>query len=186
MVGCRIGTTIEPKAGVRLLSTDFYDRQTATVARDLLGKILRVRESRIWRSGVISETEAYVNNDPANHAFHGLNNRNQSMFKGPGTVYVYTIHGVHCINVVTQKGEAVLIRALLPLKNVRLPTDGPGKMCRALHVTRSQHDGLTFTGSRVQIIDSEIGRYDVSVSRRIGVSKGKQRLLRFLIKEPEA
>jgi DNA-3-methyladenine glycosylase len=170
----------------RVLPVDFYERDTERVARELLGKVLRAKDGRVWRSGMILESEAYVNNDPANHAFRGPNKRNQSMFKGPGTAYVYSIHRVHCVNAVTQKGEAVLIRSLQPLKNVTLPTRGPGRLCRALKITKDKHDGLSLAGNQIQILDQEtphLGR--VSVSKRIGVTKGKEKFLRFLLSEKD-
>ena len=165
---------------VQVLPLEFYDRRTTTVAKELLGKILRVRGDQRWRSGVILETEAYVRNDPANHAFHGATNRNRSMFKGPGTAYVYRIHQVYCVNAVTKSGEAVLVRSVRPLEKHSLPIDGPGRLCRALGITKSKHDGKSLTGRDIQIADSQIRSRKVSVSRRIGVTKGKNRLLRFL------
>src|SRR5713226_90896 len=107
----------EPPA---VLPRRLYERNTAIVGRELLGKILRVRDGHVWRSGVIVEDEAYVDDDPASHAYQGPNRCNQSMFKEPGTVYVYRIHQVYCVNAVTRKGEAVLIRSLEPLENVSL------------------------------------------------------------------
>src|SRR5215831_12593453 len=125
-------TRIGSKAGLQILPARFYDRSTELVARELLGKVLKVLDDRVWRSGAILETEAYVAHDPANHAFHGLNNRNQSMFKGPGTAYVYSIHQVFCVNAVTRSGQAVLIRSVCSLENTTLRSDGPGRLCRAL------------------------------------------------------
>jgi DNA-3-methyladenine glycosylase len=167
----------------KILPRRFYRGETATVARDLLGKVLRVRNGRIWRSGVIVETEAYVSNDPANHAYRGPNRRNQSMFKQPGTVYVYPIHRVHCVNVVTRKGEAVLIRALHALNNVSSSTIGPGLLCRALNITRSRHDGLSFDGSEIQITKHDYAPFEIAVSKRIGISKAKEMRLRFFAKD---
>ena len=167
----------------RILPPTFDDRETTIVARDLLGKVLKVRDGRAWRSGVIVETEAYVRNDPANHAYRGPNRRNQSMFKRPGTVYVYPIHQVHCVNVVTRRGEAVLIRALESLNNAASSTSGPGRLCRALKITRSRHDGLSFTGSEIQIIKQEYRPFEISVSKRIGISKAKAMPLRFFAKD---
>jgi DNA-3-methyladenine glycosylase len=166
----------------QVLSTSFYDRPTATVARDLLGKVLRVRVGRTWRSGVITETEAYVKNDPANHAYRGPNKRNQSMFKGPGTTYVYGIHQVFCVNAVTRRGEAVLIRAIRPMANVALRGDGPGRLCRALNITKGKHDGKNLTGPLIQIVKGRRDSLRIAESRRIGVTKAKNRLLRFYVK----
>ena len=170
-------------ARVHTLPIKFFDRGTKTVARKLLGMELRVRDRGLWRSGAIVETEAYVSNDPANHAFRGPNRRNRSMFNGPGTVYVYSVHGVYCVNSVTRRGEAVLIRALQPLENVRLPTNGPGRLCRALHITKKRHDGLVFTGSKIQIVQHDFRPFKVSVSRRVGVSIAREKLLRFFVRD---
>ena len=128
------------------------------------------------------ETEAYVSNDPANHAYRGLNRRNQSMFKKPGTVYVYPIHQVQCVNVVTRRGEAVLIRALEALNNAASSTSGPGRLCRALKITKSKHDGLSFTGSEIQITNHEGEEFKIGISKRIGISKAKEKPLRFFVK----
>ena len=167
--------------GGRLLPLTFYDRDTVAVATDLLGKVLRVRRRGGWKSGVIVEDEAYLRGDPANHAYRGRNRRNQSMFKGPGTLYVYSIHGVHCLNVVTRPGEAVLIRALEPLENISLPTNGPGKLCRALGITRDAHDGLTVAGPEIQIVDGGHRTFELGTSSRIGVTTAKGLPLRFFV-----
>ena len=177
----QIGEALRVKHSAQVLPASFYDRETAAVAKDLLCKVLRVRKGRIWRSGVITETEAYVKNDPANHAFHGPNMRNQSMFKGPGTAYVYSIHRVYCVNAVTRRGEAVLIRSIQPMKNIRLRSDGPGRLCRALMITRSKHDGESLLGPEIQMIHGNDRPFKVSASKRIGVTKGKDKMLRFTV-----
>ncbi len=141
-----------------------------------------MKDGHVWRSGIIIEDEAYIDDDPANHAYYGPNRRNQSMFKEPGTVYVYRIHQVYCVNAVTLKGEAVLIRSLQPVENVSLSTMGPGRLCRALGITKERHDGLSFTGGEVQIVDHDFGRVEVGVSERIGISKARELHLRFFVK----
>ena|SRR5437867_10822530 len=165
-----------------VLPRRFYARNTAVVGRELLGKVLRVRDDDVWRSGVIVEDEAYVDGDPANHAYMGPNRRNGSMFKGPGTVYVYKIHRVNCVNAVTREAEAVLIRSLQPLENASLPTNGPGRLCRALGITREKHDGLSLTGGEIQIVDHDFGGVEVGVSERIGITKARELALRFFVK----
>lgn len=169
-------------AGTRSLPLEFYRRETIAVARDLLGKAFHVRHRGVWRSGFIVEDEAYVRDDPANHAYRGPNRRNRSMFKGPGTLYVYTIHGVHCVNVVTQRGEAVLIRALEPRENISRPTNGPGKVGRALGITTDAYDGLAITGPGIRIADAGYPTFELGTSPRIGVTRAKDRALRFYVK----
>ena len=170
----------------RVLTTiplSFYQRDTISVAKDILGKVMRVKNRNIWRSGIIVEDEAYLRNDPASHSFKGLNKRNQSMFNDPGTVYVFKIHRVHCVNVVTHEGEAVLIRALEPLENISMPTNGPGKLCNALNITKDEHDGQSITGNKIQIIDNVYPDLSIQISGRVGISKSKEWPLRFYVKE---
>ena len=70
------------------------------------------------------------------------------MFGPPGRAYVYLIYGMYdMLNIVTGgdgDAQAVLIRAVEPLENVTGKTDGPGKLTRALGITRvlNQHDLL--------------------------------------------
>ena len=108
----------------RTLHRDFYDRPSATVARDLLGKILW-RDSAEGRcGGRIVEVEAYEGTrDSAAHSFRGKTVRNASMFGPPGHAYVYMIHSRWCLNAVTEAegiATAVLIRAIEPLAGLEL------------------------------------------------------------------
>ena len=106
---------------------------------------------------------------------------------GPGTVYVYRIHQVYCINAVTNTGEAVLIRAIQPIEKSRLETNGPGRLCRALGITREKHDGLNFASSgELQIVDDEerkLDSFELGTSARIGISKGLNKPYRFYVSD---
>lgn len=131
------------------LPRSFYLAPTLTVARRLLGMHLvhEVRGHR--RIGRIVETEAYLGpRDLAAHSARGRTPRNEVMFGPPGHAYVYFIYGIwHCFNVVTRAEgtpHAVLIRALEPVGRIDLPTWGPGLLCRAFGIDRSQN-GLDLT-----------------------------------------
>lgn len=170
------------------LRRDFFARDTLTVARDLLGRLL-VRELDGERlSGRIVEVEAYIGEeDQASHARFGRTARNAAMYGPPGHAYVYLIYGMHCcLNIVTEDEgfpAAVLIRALQPLEGIarmrahrrtqadqRL-TDGPGKLCQALAIDR-RFDGadLCAPGS-VLFLEAGFPLADEAVARgpRVGV-----------------
>ncbi|MFH1428594.1 MAG: DNA-3-methyladenine glycosylase [Candidatus Margulisiibacteriota bacterium] len=146
---------------MNILPRGFYNRPTITVARELLGKTLVYQVSPDNRfTAKIIETEAYLDDDPASHAFRGKTPRNAPMFGPPGFTYIYFIYGMyHCLNFVTEKegkAGAVLIRALEPLegieqmqknrargnKNVDMHnlSNGPGKLCRALGLTKAHNE----------------------------------------------
>lgn len=100
--------------------------------------------------GVIVETEAYHEVEPACHAFAGLTARTRPLFEAPGIAYVYRSYGIHALlNVVVEPpgvGAAVLIRALEPLTGAEHMRDrrgrepltelcsGPGKLTQALAI----------------------------------------------------
>ncbi len=100
------------------MKPDFYGRPVLEVAEALIGCV--VTHGRC--SGVIVETEAYHDSEPASHAFVGLTPRTETLFGPPGRAYVYLSYGIHALlNAVCEPegvGAAVLIRALEPL-------DGP-------------------------------------------------------------
>jgi DNA-3-methyladenine glycosylase len=150
------------------------------VARELLGSWLVRRGPSGWRAARIVETEAYVSHDPANHAFRGPTDRNRSMFGPPGTLYVYRIHQVHCANVVTLAGEAVLLRAAEPLTEGLGETKGPGRLCRAFGFTRTD-DGKNLRTSDVRVVAGAPPAEPVIASGRVGIRKAVERPLRFAL-----
>jgi DNA-3-methyladenine glycosylase len=100
------------------LPPDYYQRPVLAVARDLIGCVVEHEGA----SGVIVETEAYHDSEPACHAFVGLTPRTATLFGPPGLAYVYRSYGIHALlNTVCEPegiGAAVLIRALQPLAGI--------------------------------------------------------------------
>lgn len=173
------------------LPRSFYARHTVTVARALLGKIVRHGET----SGRIVETEAYLGtNDLAAHAAAGLTPRTRVIFGPPGHAYVYLNYGIHCcLNLVAEpEGTAgcVLIRALEPLtglaqmrrrrgvREIANLTNGPGKLTKALGINLL-HNGVDVTHGPIAVVDDGARVRKIGVSPRIGISKSKDALLRF-------
>jgi DNA-3-methyladenine glycosylase len=180
---------------MRALNTDFYLQETTAVARELLGSVLMRRTAKGILSGRIVETEAYISNDPANHAFRGKTRRNETMFGPPGRAYVYAIHRYHCLNLVTQPegvAEAVLIRALEPLEGVDMmkrnrATDdlhllaaGPGRLCQAFAIDRIL-DGASLAKGDLAVLEGNRCS-NILCAPRVGVTAGKGLPLRFFVK----
>ena len=157
------------------LARDFYLRGAAEVARGLLGAILVKKSSEGTASGMIVETEAYAGHDDAAcHAFKHPSpppgHRTRVMFGDGGYAYVYFIYGTHnCFNVtanVAGSPEAVLIRALEPADGIDLMRamrnaqdarnlcGGPGKLCQALGITRSDY-GRDLCGDELFIMEGK-------------------------------
>lgn len=176
---------------MRKLPRTFYDRDTVEVAHALLGKCLVHVEGGVRRIGRIVEVEAYLGpHDLAAHSAKGLTQRTKPMFGPPGHAYVYLIYGIyHCMNVVTQPegvASAVLLRALEPVEHVDGRTQGPGLLCRAMHVDK-RLNGHDLLSDDFYIADDGYPRKLSIVKRpRIGVDYAghwAKRLLRFYIRK---
>jgi len=168
---------VGPEEFDRPLPRSFFDRSTPIVARALLGQRVARRVAGELRVGRIVETEAYVTGDPASHAYRGPTPRNRSMFGPPGTLYVYRIHQVHCANIVTRRGEAVLLRAVEPEQGIEGSTQGPGRLCRAFALTRAE-DGSDVRTGAFRVLPGGTVR-TVAVGPRVGISRARARRLRF-------
>jgi DNA-3-methyladenine glycosylase len=192
------------------MEKEFYARDTATVANELLGKILIHETPEGTTKGMIVETEAYYGElDPASHAYQGKRTRkNEVMWGPPGHAYVYFTYGMHyMLNAVTgeiDKASAVLIRAVEPLEGTeimkkrrklqpaRTPerrekerahtnlTSGPGKLTQAFGIGKSEN-GVSITNSRLRIEQGANRGFRIVASHRIGISQGKSDKLRFCI-----
>jgi DNA-3-methyladenine glycosylase len=154
------------------LDRSFYARPCLEVARALVGMRLVHRVGRRRLAGRIVETEAYIGQeDQACHARFGPTPRARPLFGPPGHAYVFLIYGMYdCFNVVAEPSgspAAVLVRALEPEAGVEGRTDGPGRLCRALHLTRA-HNGIDLTKNRIWIENGERPAR-VMATARIGV-----------------
>ena len=206
------GRGVDPMPG-RLLPRAFYESAPERVAPRLLGKLLVHRESGgVLLAGRIVEVEAYLGPhntppDPAAHSHRGPTPRNMVLFGHAGHAYVYAIYGRYfCMNVSCEtKGQAgcVLIRALEPVagldemaRNRGLPagvaltdrvarqlTSGPSRLCQALALVRTSHNGLDLTeaGSPLQVRDDGFAVSEVMVTARIGIKEAVDWPLRFAL-----
>jgi len=135
----------------------------------------------------IVETEAYVGeHDLACHAAKGRTARTEVMFGPPGFAYVYLIYGMHdMFNIVASTvddAQAVLIRAAEPLDGLSLDLSGPGKLTRALRITRADN-GTDLTGQDLFLVDDNVPAPRLIRTPRIGVdyaAQWKDAPLRFI------
>jgi DNA-3-methyladenine glycosylase len=166
-----------------------FDQPSRLVARALIGATLLVDGV----GGVIVETEAYDQADPASHTFMGPTTRNAAMFGPSGHAYIYRSYGIHwCLNFTCRPaghGAGVLIRALEPrtglevmrerrgVSDARLLCSGPGRLGQALGITMAQY-GLPLDRPPffVAAPDEPV---PVTVGPRIGLSKAVEQPWRF-------
>lgn len=193
-----------------MLNKEFFKRDTLSVAKDLLGKIIVKNDNGIIYKAKIVETEAYLGvDDRAAHTFGDRKTeRNKIMYEDAGTVYVYQTYGIHfMLNFVTQDKnipEAVLIRAIEPLnqfdkislnrfgkiyneltsyqkKNI---TNGPGKLTKALNIDKALNGNNLFNQSFYVEDDNSI--FDIIIDKRIGIDYAQEAIdfpYRFYIKD---
>jgi DNA-3-methyladenine glycosylase len=176
------------------MGTDFYDRPVVQVAQELIGCVVAHGAC----SGVIVETEAYHDSEPACHAFAGLTPRTATLFGPPGRAYVYRSYGVHALlNAVSERegvGAAVLIRAIEPLDGVELMRarrgieqerdlcSGPGKLTQALAIGLKEN-GTDLTRGPVVISGRprSLRGPRITVSRRVGITRAVELPWRFCL-----
>jgi len=182
---------------MRALPADFYSRPVLEVAPDLIGCTVEHKGT----AGVIVETEAYHESEPASHAFAGLTPRTTTLFGKPGRAYVYRSYGVHAmLNAVCEPlgiGSGVLIRALLPVDGIeemrvrrglmagRPVRDqelcsGPGKLTQAMGITLADN-GSSLSSGTVRILPrrGEWLQPAVVQGTRVGITRAVELPWRF-------
>jgi len=116
------------------------------VAPELIGCLLVKRQASgelLW--GVIVETEAYCQSEPACHGHRRRTPSNETLFGVPGRFYVYVSYGIHhCVNVVTGRPDwanGVLLRAAwIPGEPERIAA-GPALLAKRFGLSKG-HDAL--------------------------------------------
>lgn len=189
-----------------LLPRGFYARDTAAVARDLLGKILVRRIGGSTISGTIVETEAYKHaGDPASHAYGGMTERNRAMFGEVGRSYVYFTYGMHyCFNAVARgrgiMAGAVLVRSVRPCRGADAMArnrgrsgagaaagggglaDGPAKLTQAMRIGPGLYGAdLTTRGGLFITGGGGGGGVRIRAAPRIGISRATDKRWNFSV-----
>jgi DNA-3-methyladenine glycosylase len=180
------------------LPSTFYERPAPELAVALLGCTMARRIGEHWVGGIITETEAYTEDDEASHSFRGQTPRNAAMFQKAGTIYVYRIYGIHfCLNISSGdegQGEAVLIRSIEPLWGVELMRElrrwpvpkplrglcnGPGKLAQAMAINLSLNGMMPDQWSELQLGPAAQPVKKFNKGPRVGITKNVDRPWRF-------
>jgi len=187
-----------------MLTHNFFNQDPLLVARQLLGKVLRVRYKRHWLSAQIIETEAYYLDDKASHSSLGYTEKRKALFMPAGTIYMYYACGADSLNVSCGgPGNAVLIKAgypyleknsakmlaimqqLNPAKNTQQirPIEklcaGQTLLCRALNLKVRDWDQQGFDRERFFIEDVGYMPEQILQTTRLGIPKGRDEHLPY-------
>ena len=176
----------------RALPPSFFSRPAERVAPELIGSLLvrrRKGQPPLW--GVVVETEAYSQAEPACHGHRRRSASNETLFGPPGHFYVYVSHGVHhCVNVVTERADwanGVLLRAVSLPEGGERRAAGPGLLARHFGIDR-RHDALpavppsglwlaprpTAVEALLHRLEEEEGRPALVQTQRIGIRLGRE------------
>jgi DNA-3-methyladenine glycosylase len=173
-----------PRPAFAALPTAFFCRPAELVAPELIGcQLVKRLEGGALLWGVIVETEAYSQSEPACHGHRRRSPSNETLFGEPGRFYVYVSYGIHhCVNVVTDRADwanGVLLRAVaLPGEPERIAA-GPALLARRFGIDR-RHDrrpaceaeGL-WLAPRPQPLSLALSLALVQTTR-IGISQGQE------------
>ncbi|MDO8574015.1 MAG: DNA-3-methyladenine glycosylase [bacterium] len=182
----------------KVLGQKFFNRDTVTVAKSLLGKFLvrkvsksivvpRRYSGRFRGSGheialMITEVEVYDGfTDKASHAARGKTARNSIMFGPAGHWYVYFTYGMHwMLNIVTRERDypaAVLIRAASALDSFGEPKGvigGPAKLTKFLKINKKFNGLAASEKSGLWVEDGGMIVKRIKKGSRVGVSYAGQ------------
>ena len=181
-----------------ILDKKFYERETVTVAKQLIGKKLTRKIRNTQLTGIIIETEAYRGKDDlASHAATKMTDRNKVMFGPVGMSYVYFTYGMYfMLNVVAkskrQNAGAVLIRGIFPQEGIKTMirnrgisdlsriTNGPAKITMAMDISMKENN-IDVTKNSIIYISDGIPIKKIKKSPRIGISKAMEKKWNFSI-----
>ncbi|MGH8352566.1 MAG: DNA-3-methyladenine glycosylase [Pseudomonas sp.] len=193
-----------PWPHARPLPDAFFDRDAQTLARELLGKVIRHRVGGLWLSARIIETEAYYLAEKGSHASLGYTEKRRALFLDGGHIYMYYARGGDSLNFSAQgAGNAVLIKSghpwldaisgppSLALMQANNP-DAQGRvrpaerlcagqtlLCRALGLKVAEWDGQRFDCQRLFVEDVGERPLQIVQTSRLGIPRGRDEHLLY-------
>lgn len=185
---------------MKQVDISFLKNDTLSAAKTLLGMKVTTMIDGELTSGYITEVEAYLGlNDKASHTYGGkVTKKNENMYKPYGHLYVYSMHGNHCMNILTGESEetpeGILIRGIEPDEGLDIMklrrgrelnlTDGPGKVTQSLGINRRDHNGMQINNGILNLTEGKVPA-EVNSTRRIGIDTKEEAvdyLYRFIVK----
>lgn len=170
------------------LPRSYYEQDSLTLAKDLLGRYLVHADEDGITIGKIIETEAYRGTlDAAAHSYSGKPTARTKIMFGPGGyAYVYLIYGMYyCLNIVAGAAgfpEVVLLRALEPVEGIELMKQrrnteklrnlcsGPGKLCAAMGIDKRYY-GTDLCGDELFLLPGEkVAETNIGATPRINIA----------------
>ena len=183
------------------LTTAYFNCDPQILARQLLGKVIRVKYANQWLSAQIIETEAYYLHDKASHAALGYTAKRKALFMPAGTIYMYYARGAPSLNISAQgPGNAVLIKSGWPLGDKKMlalmqqlnpPKNGHGVrrceklcagqtlLCRSLNLTVKQWDQQQFDPHKFYLDDIHYQPEKIIQTTRLGIPHGRDEQLPY-------
>lgn len=193
-----------PWPTARPLDDAFFDRDALTLARDLLGKVIRHRCGELWLSARIIETEAYYLAEKGSHASLGYTEKRRALFADGGHIYMYYARGGDSLNFSAQgPGNAVLIKSAQPWLDphsgaaslARMQANNPDAqgrprpperlcagqtlLCKALGLKVADWDARRFDRQRLFVEDVGLRPAQIVQTARLGISAGRDEHLPY-------
>ena len=186
-----------------MLPSAFFDRDPQTVARALVGKVLRRRVDGLWLAAQVVEVEAYYRREKGSHASLGRTPGREALFMRPGTIYMYYARGGDSLNVSCRGGgNAVLFKAARPFVDERSPAASVARMhagnpgargarpverlcagqtllCRALALRVPEWNQRTFDPAQFFLEDVGYTPTALVQARRLGIPPGRDEHLPY-------
>ncbi|MCP8464099.1 DNA-3-methyladenine glycosylase [Pseudomonas sp. ZM23] len=186
------------------LPDSFFNRDALTVARALLGKVIRHRVGDLWLSARIIETEAYYLVEKGSHASLGYTEKRKALFLDGGHIYMYYARGGDSLNFSAGgAGNAVLIKsghpwkdricgddAIARMRQLNPAADGSprplGKLCagqtllcRAMGLKVPDWDAQRFDPQRLFVDDLDEEPALIIQAARLGIPRGRDEHLPY-------
>lgn len=193
-----------PPCPARALPDSFFDRDAQTLAKALLGKVIRHRHGNLWLAARIIETEAYYLTDKGSHASLGYTEKRKALFLDGGHIYMYYARGGDSLNFSAHgPGNAVLIKSAYPwvdaisgadslaqmqlnnpdasgnLRPAERLCSGQTLLCKALGLKVPHWDGQRFDPQRLYVEDCALPVPQIIQAPRLGIPQGRDEHLPY-------